>query len=102
MTENTGQCLQCKGYDPSLHSNQSLRVSMNSHWKLVVALMQPKHLNAINLKSTKENRLNCFSNAEYSTFAPLFGLSLYNTMTIPRVRFIQCWSGIYVGFRDQG
>jgi len=79
------------------HQDGTQWVSMNSHSKLVVALMQPKRLNAIDLKSTKENKLNCFSYAEYFIFAPLFGLSLYDTMTIPRVGFIQCWPGIYGG-----
>jgi hypothetical protein len=41
----------------------------------LIKLMQAKRLNATDLKSAKESKLNSFSTAEYSALAPLFGLS---------------------------
>jgi hypothetical protein len=57
----------------------------------LIKLMQSKRLSAADLKDAKENKLNSFSNAEYSVLAPVFGLSQtggyeeFDEMTVPRI-----------------
>jgi hypothetical protein len=57
----------------------------------LIKLMQSKRLSAADLKDAKENKLNSFSNAEYSVLAPVFGLSQtegyeeFDKMTVPRI-----------------
>ena len=57
----------------------------------LIKLMQSKRLSAADLKDAKENRLNSFSNTEYSVLAPVFDLSQvegyeeFDKMTVPRI-----------------
>ena len=76
--------LAIKGFDELTHETEDPVVAL-------IKLMQAKRLNAADLKSEKESKLNSFSTAEYSALAPLFGLSPsegyeeFDKMTIPRV-----------------